>query len=135
MAADVGRCPYCGQENPRSRTVCSKCNEELPWAAWVRAAQGGEPEPIGAGARSEADLRSRALDVGGGLASGSLIRLATIVGPLLAVLVVGYFVLRGMSAPVHQAAQGPLGNALSGSGNAAQRFEKANPAIRAKDEQ
>jgi hypothetical protein len=101
-----------------------QCKEELPWANWVKAAQ-GPSQAIGAQLEHRIQPGAGQLAVGGALPAGALIRLIMIVLPLLLVLGAAYFALNRFN----NSSNNLRGAGVSSGGNIAEQFKTTNPAI------
>lgn len=128
MAADEGRCPYCGVTNSYSVAKCTGCGEELPWAQWVQARQ----QPSQALGAQRGDFAKRG---GQSVSDGISLLPSGAIGKLLmlvAAMVVAFIVLRSVGSALKPMAKmsGATSNGVPASSNAiAEKWKKANPVI------
>lgn len=91
MSTENGTCPYCDEENSYQNRNCTKCGEQLPWAAWQEAERGA-PTPIGAAPVDPSQLHGWEAQnpVGISLSGAPFVRLMTIIAALLVTMALGF---------------------------------------------
>ena len=92
MTTEMGTCPYCDEANSYQNLNCSRCGEQLPWAAWNQAERDA-PAAIGATPVDPSQLRNWESQnpVGISLSGAPFMRLISVVTALLVTVAIGYF--------------------------------------------